>query len=259
MTMNRKSILILILLIIAMSIQAQDNETPSSTLNPVIENLVNNMVYVEGGTFMMGATSEQYGYAYDREKPVHQVTLSSFRIGRYEVTQEEWEAVMGDNRSLYKGAKRPVERVSWDDCQEFIRRLNDMTGLQFRLPTEAEWEYAARGGQNSGGFRYAGSNDLGFVAWHSGNSGDRTHVVGQKCPNELGLYDMSGNVWEWCQDLYGDYASSAQMNPKGALSGTKRVLRGGTYCFFSSSCRVTDRSQSTSDMSSETIGFRLAQ
>ena len=177
----------------------------NGTKSRVLQNLIKNMVYVEGGTFMMGATSEQGSDAYDREKPAHQVTLSSFSIGKYEVTQEEWEAVMGSNPSYFKGKKLPVEKVSWDNCQKFIRKLNKLTGKQFRLPTEAEWEYASRGGSMSRGYKYAGGNDLGSVAWYDGNSDNKTHEVGKKQPNELGLYDMSGNVWEWCQDWYWDW------------------------------------------------------
>ena len=192
----------------------------------VIQKLIDNMVYVEGGTFMMGATSEQWSEAESDEKPVHQVTLSSFSIGKYEVTQEEWEAVMGSNPSYFKGAKHPVEQVSWDDCQQFIRKLNAMTGEHFRLPTEAEWEYAARGGKKSRGYKYAGSHTLGEVGWYDVSD---THEVGQLNPNELGLYDMSGNVSEWCSDWYGSYESGSQMNPSGSSSGSFRVLRGGYW------------------------------
>jgi len=175
------------------------------------------MVYVEGGTFTMGGTSEQGSDAFDDEKPTHRVTLSAFHIGKYEVTQGLWREVMGSNPSLNKaGDDYPVERVSWEDCQEFVRKLNARTGLKFRLPTEAEWEYAARGGRKSRGYKYSGSNSLGDVAWYEANSGGGTHPVGRKSPNELGLYDMSGNVWEWCQDWYGDYGSSSQTDPAGA-------------------------------------------
>ena len=207
----------------------------------ILQNLVDNMVHVEGGTFTMGATSEQGSDADNNEYPTHQVTLSSFSIGKYEVTQEEWEAVMGSNPSNFKGAKLPVEQVSWEDCQEFIRKLNALTGKRFRLPTEAEWEYAARGGNRSHGYKYAGSDNLGSMAWFTDNSGNKTHPVGQKSPNELGLYDMSGNVWEWCQDRYGDYSSSSETNPTGPNSGSYRVLRGGSWIsdawLWRSSCR----------------------
>ncbi|MBQ8608093.1 MAG: SUMF1/EgtB/PvdO family nonheme iron enzyme, partial [Bacteroidaceae bacterium] len=170
------------------------------------------MVRVEGGTFRMGATSEQVN-PYNDEKPVHSVTLSSYSIGQTEVTQALWKAVMGSNPSRFRGDNLPVERVSWNDCRTFIRKLNALTGRTFRLPTEAEWEFAARGGNQSQGYQYSGSNNLGSVAWYDSNSGDKTHPVATKSANELGLYDMSGNVWEWCQDWYGSYSSSSQTNP----------------------------------------------
>ncbi len=229
-----------------------------NTLSPVIQNLINNMVYVEGGTFTMGATSEQESGAFDGEKPAHQVTLSSFSIGRYEVTQEEWEAVMESNPSSHKGAKLPVELVSWVDCQAFISKLNKLTGKQFRLPTEAEWEYAARGGNQSKHYKYAGSSDIGSVAWYTDNSGRATHPVGQKQANELGLYDMTGNVWEWCQDWYGSYLSSAQTNPTGPGSGSQRVHRGGGIVIDARYCRVSDRSKEAPGNRFWVVGFRLA-
>jgi formylglycine-generating enzyme required for sulfatase activity len=225
--------------------------------DPVLARLIDNMVPVDGGTFWMGANPED-SEAYDDEKPRHQVTLSGFSIGRYEVTQEEWEAVMGSNPSYFKGAKRPVEDVSWDDCQEFIRKLNEKTGKQFRLPTEAEWEYAARGGNKSQGYKYSGSNNFGAVAWYGGNSGNQTHDVGQKSPNELGLYDMSGNVWEWCQDWYDDYSSSSQTNPTGPASGSNRVLRGGSWDGGAWDCRVSGRGNYSPGDRDDDLGFRLA-
>ena len=206
--------------------ETQEQAAKEAERTRILQNLINNMVFVEGGTFKMGAK----GKVPLNEKPAHQVTLTSFSIGRYEVTQEEWQAVIGSNPSYFKGAKRPVESVSWNDCQEFIRKLNAMTGKHFRLPTEAEWEYAARGGNRSRGYKYAGSNDLNSVAWYEDNSGNQTHEVGSKQPNELGLYDMSGNVTEWCQDWYDSkyYSSSPQSNPQGPSSGTYyRVIRGG--------------------------------
>ena len=229
------------------------------TSNPVLQNLINNMVRVDGGTFTMGATSEQGSEAESDEKPAHQVTLSSFSIGKYEVTQEEWEAVMGSNPSYFKGKKLPVENVSWDDCQKFIRKLNQLTGKHFRLPTEAEWEYAARGGNKSRGYKYPGGNDIGSVAWYSGNSGSMTHDVGQKQANELGLYDLSGNVWEWCQDWYGDYSSSSQTNPTGSSSGSYRVYRGGSWIDDAGYCRVSNRSGGTPVYRGNGLGLRLAQ
>ena len=238
---------------------SNQNAGARRTSNPVLQNLINNMVRVEGGMFMMGATSEQGSEAESDEKPAHQVTLSSFSIGKYEVTQEEWEAVMGSNPSSFKGMKLPVEQVSWNDCQDFIRKLNQLTGKHFRLPTEAEWEYAARGGSKSRGYKYAGGNDLGNVAWYWDNSGSKTHEVGQKQPNELGLYDMSGNVWEWCQDWYGSYSSTSQTNPTGSSSGSSRVRRGGSWNCYAGNCRVSLRYYRTPGDRSSYLGLRLAQ
>ena len=218
------------------------------------------MVSVAGGTFTMGATSEQGRDVYDDEKPAHKVTLSSFAIGQTEVTQELWEAVMGSNPSNFKGAKRPVEEVSWNDCQAFITKLNQLTGKKFRLPTEAEWEYAARGGKSSKGYKYAGSNTIDEVAWYN-NSGDQTHDVATKKPNELGLYDMSGNVREWCQDWFqGEYSSSSQTNPTGPSSGSLRVLRGGSWFNNNDArfCRVSNRLGNYPDIRSNYFGLRLA-
>jgi len=216
------------------------------------------MKSVEGGTFTMGATSEQGSDAKDDEKPVHQVTLSSYYIGETEVTQELWKAVMGSNPSEFKGSNLPVEKVSWDDCQGFVRKLNALTGQQFRLPTEAEWEYAARGGGKSKGYKYSGSNNIGDVAWYKDNSGGNTHAVKTKSPNELGLYDMSGNVSEWCQDWYGSYASSVQTNPTGASSGSYRVLRGGGWGYYVRNSRVSYRNSFMPDIRYSYLGLRLA-
>jgi formylglycine-generating enzyme required for sulfatase activity len=224
----------------------------------ILDGLIANMVYVEGGTFTMGATSEQGNEDNSDEKPAHQVTLSSFSIGKYEVTQEEWKAVMGSNPSEFKGAKRPVECVSWDDCQEFIRKLNALTGKRFRLPTEAEWEYAARGGNRSQGYKYAGGNSIVSVAWFDGNAGNETHPVGQKQSNELGLYDMAGNVYEWCQDWYGDYSSSPQTNPTGPSSAIGRVFRGGCWRWDAGGCRVSSRNTLSPDIYGHILGLRLA-
>ena len=216
------------------------------------------MVVVQGGTFTMGGTAEQGRDAYNDEKPAHQVTISSFSIGQTEVTQELWEAVMGSNPSEFKGAKRPVECVSWDDCQEFVKKLNTLTGQNFRLPTEAEWEYAARGGNKSQGYKYSGSNNIDDVVWYANNSGSQTHDVATKQPNELGLYDMSGNVWEWCQDWYGNYSSSSQSNPQGPDSGSHRVFRGGCWLHYAWGCRVSYRSRHYADGRSSGLGLRLA-
>ena len=215
------------------------------------------MIAVEGGTFQMGATSEQGSYADNDEKPVHSVTLSDYYIGETEVTQELWTAVMGENPSSFKGNNKPVERVSWNDCQEFIKKLNQLTGKNFRLPTEAEWEYAARGGNKSLDYKYSGSDIVGVVAWYDGNSGSRTHDVKTKQANKLGIYDMSGNVYEWCQDWYGSYSSSSQTNPTGPSSGSSRVLRGGGWDFNARSCRVSYRNYGSPDPGNSNCGFRL--
>lgn len=202
-------------------------------LDPVLKKLIDNMVPVEGGSFMMGLTPEQVSNddlttGNEKNKPPHQVTLSSFRIGKYELTQEEWCAIMDVNHSHYNdNNKKPANCISWDDAQVFIRRLNRRTGLNFRLPTEAEWEYAARGGNQSKGYRYSGSNKLEDIAWNTDKS--QIHQVGTKAPNELGLYDMSGNVAEWCQDWLGAYTGAMQYNPTGPSSGTEKVYRGGAY------------------------------
>ena len=221
------------------------------------------MVYVEGGTFQMG-----YKTGDDDEKPVHEVKLNSFQIGQTEVTQELWEAVMGTNPCKFKGNKRPVEQVSWNDCQEFITKLNELTGKQFRLPTEAEWEFAARGGTKSKSYEYSGGDNLEDVAWYTVNSKDKgedspdygTHEVKTKAPNELGIYDMTGNVWEWCQDWYGSdyYSNSVVNNPTGPTSGSNRVARGGSWGTNASKCRCANRNCFTPSSTFTSFGFRLA-
>ena len=206
----------------------------------------------------MGATSEQGSDAEGTEKPAHQVTLSDYMICKTEVTQELWQAVMGSNPSFFKGDNLPVECVSWNDCQKFIKKLNSLTGLQFRLPTEAEWEYAARGGNKSKGYKYSGSNDIGSVAWYMNNSSSKTHTVATKSANELGFYDMSGNVWEWCSDRHGDYSSGSQTNPKGPTLGSYRVYRGGSWINYARYCRVSYRNSSNPDLRGSNLGLRLA-
>ena len=225
---------------------------------PVNGNVYVELVKVEAGSFNMGATLEMQE-PYRNEKPVHRVTLTNnYYIGKYEVTQALWQAVMGSNPSQIKGDNLPVETVNWNDCQGFISKLNAMTGKRFRLPTEAEWEYAARGGKKSRGYQYSGSNTLGDVAWYDGNSGFKTHAVGTKQPNELGIYDMAGNVLEWCQDRYGSYSSSPQTNPTRAVGGAGRVNRGGSFFDPARDCRTSFRSTLvTSDIRSDDLGFRL--
>ena len=232
--------------------------TPTVNRQAELNKLINNMVYVSGGTFMMGTTSEQGSNAFYDEKPAHSVTLSSFYLCKYEVTQALWRAVMGNNPSYFKGDNLPVENVSWNDCQTFIFRLNNLTGKNFRFPTEAEWEYAARGGNRSRGYKYSGSNVLSDVAWYSDNSGDKTHPVGSKSPNELDLYDMSGNVDEWCSDWYGTYSSSAQTNPTGPSSGSYRVYRGGSWYGIGWGCLSSYRNCNAPDYRDFDLGLRLA-
>ncbi|MBL7817297.1 MAG: SUMF1/EgtB/PvdO family nonheme iron enzyme [Saprospiraceae bacterium] len=213
------------------------------------------MVDVKGGTFQMGSNE------YDDEKPIHSVTVSDFAIGKYEVTQKQWRDVMGSDppELNFKGCDQcPVENVSWNDIQEFLQKLNQKTGKKYRLPTEAEWEYAARGGNKSRGYTYSGSNTVGDVAWYTDNSGYKTHPVGTKGANELGIHDMSGNVWEWCSDWYGDYSNAAVSNPMGAAKGSYRVFRGGSWLRNAVLCRVASRNNSTPTARSLYLGFRLA-
>ena len=225
------------------------------------EDLGINMIYVEGGVFQMGkvleVTDDKKDYA--DEIPADTVTLDSYYIAETEVTQAQWRAVMGNNPSYYLGDDRPVESVSWKDVQEFCRRLSELTGEVFVLPTEAQWEYAARGGNNSEGYTYSGSDNIDEVAWYSANSHNLTLPVGQKLPNELGLYDMSGNVWEWCSDWYGEYGSSSQTNPTGPSSGSARVLRGGSWGSSNKHCRVLNRDSSEPSYSNSFIGFRVVR
>ncbi len=213
------------------------------------------MVYVKGGTFQMGSTN-----GYNDEEPVHMVTVGDFYIGKHEVMQKQWKTIMGNNPSNWKGDNLPVEKVSWNEAQEFIHRLNAKTGGHFRLPTEAEWEYTARGGAKSRGYEYADSNNVDKVAWYRENSVKKTHPVGQKQSNELGLYDMSGNVWEWCQDWYGKnyYSISPINNPKGPSNGPYRVLRGGGWSTDASYTRVAYRGGYGPSGASSRMGFRLA-
>lgn len=221
------------------------------------------MIEIVGGKFQMGATAEQIG-AHDDEFPVHQVELSSYYLGEFPVTRALWKAVMGDDCGYFYSedqdiSKLPVESVTWNSVQEFLENLEVITCQRFRLPTEAEWEYAARGGQKSQGYLYAGSDEIDQVAWYSGNSEGMTHTVGTKKPNELGLYDMSGNVWQLCSDWYGPYTADNAVNPTGPTSGETHVRRGGSFTGTASFCRVSRRLDGPVDnRSSKNIGFRLA-
>ncbi len=221
------------------------------------------MMPVEAGTFQMGKSADGNDVT-----PVHSVTITKdYYIGETEVTQALWKAVMGQMptsdgskwSSTYGiGDNYPAYYISYNDVQEFITKLNDLTDMAFRMPTEAEWEYAAKGGRKSNGYTYAGSNTIDEVAWYTSNSGSKTHPVAQKKSNELGLYDMSGNVWEWCSDWYGSYSSSTVSDPVGASSGSNRVFRGGGWDNGATSCRVAFRHSSSPSYRCSSIGFRLA-
>lgn len=216
------------------------------------------MVEVKGGSFLMGASMEQLSVAHDNEYPLHNVSLSDYYIGQTEVTQELWKAVMGSVSGSYKNAKYPVGGVSWLECQQFIAKLNEMTGETFRLPTEAEWEYAARGGNGATSRLYSGSDNLEHVGWYSHNSAGLPHTVGSKLPNQLALYDMSGNAMEWCSDWYGAYSTDAQTNPTGPATGDLRVCRGGGWSYGADLCRVSCRNSfAPGNSMNENLGLRL--
>lgn len=240
----------------------QDVQTDSVVMNEDIPVVVNGvtftMKHIPSGEYLMGATQEQPGVSKD-EKPAHKVMLNKdYYIGETEVTQLLWTAVMGGNPSSFKGNERPVEQVSYEDCMNFIQKINEMSGLSFRLPTEAEWEYAARGGKESRKSVYSGSNTLGKVGWYTANSAGHTHGVKGKDANELGLYDMTGNVWEWCSDWYGNYTSHDIADPQGASSGKFRVYRGGCWCCDASYSLLTVRGYDYPHYRSPEVGLRLA-
>ncbi|OPZ96044.1 MAG: Serine/threonine-protein kinase pkn1 [Bacteroidetes bacterium ADurb.Bin408] len=269
-----KLILIFFVMAIGSSALAQHDKEQKDTINAketttYIEKVFGlnlEMILVPGGTFMMGCGIEQGRNCEDDEKPVHQVTLRDFYIGKYEVTQKQWFAVMGTNPSNFSGCDNcPVENVSWNDVQEFINKLNEASAVKFRLPSEAQWEYAARGGAKyyNTNNKFSGSNNLDEVAWYNKDKKGkedktgRTHPVGQKKPNELGLYDMSGNVWEWCNDWYDSYSNAKQAYPEGPSKGSYRVFRGGSWNNTDNSCRVFFRHYMTPDSKYYNLGFRL--
>ena len=227
-----------------------------------VEELGAMMVRVEGGSFIMGCQSGRDDDCSDDEKPAHRVQVDSFEIGKYEVTQALWQAVMGENPSHFKGcAECPVEEVSWNDVQTFLAKLNALTGQQYRLPTEAEWEYAARGGRHSRDYEYAGSNDVGAVGWYKDNGGDKTHPVGRKRANELGLHDMSGNVYEWVQDCWNDGYEGAPDDGRAWERGdcSRRVVRGGSWNYYPRILRPANRSWVATGNHSIDFGFRVTR
>jgi formylglycine-generating enzyme required for sulfatase activity len=239
---------------------ASNKPAAKTSTTPAFKNSIGmEFVLIPSGTFMMGSPTSEKDR--DDDETQHQVTISkSFYLGKYEVTQAEWEKVMGSNPSYFKGCPRcPVENVSWEDVQDFIRKLNTKGEGRYRLPTEAEWEYAARAGSTA---RYSygdGEGSLGNYAWYSANSGSKTHEVGTKQPNEWGLYDMHGNVWEWCGDWYGAYSSSAQIDPTGATSGSYRVIRGGSWNYVAVNLRSANRYSNSPSFRSYNLGFRVVR
>ena len=244
--------------------QQRAEQTRRKDLLPSLQQQQRQMVRVEGGTFTMGCTEEDFkkNNCDDDEALAHRVEVGSFAISKYEVTQELWHAVMGKNPSKLQGcAQCPVESVSWDDVQTFLTELNLLTGEQYRLPTEAEWEYAARGGLHSLGYRYAGSNEVESVGWYAGNSKSRMHPVGQKEPNELGLYDMSGNVWEWVQDCWNSGSEGEPGAGKALERGDcrLRVLRGGSWYNFPVYLRSAVRLRYVAGDRNYDLGFRVAR
>ena len=237
----------------------RNEKKDTSILTITVKDFTFDMVKVEGGTFTMGCSAPSEKGCYENECPSHRVTVDGFAIGRTEVTQALWIAVMDTNPSKWQNDSLPVEQVSWNQVQDFIIRLNKITGKKFRLPTEAEWEYAARGGKKTKNHSYAGcSQDLGSYAWYGPNANSHTHKVATKKPNELGLYDMSGNVWEWCSDFQGKYTENPQTNPQGPKKGFEHMLRGGCYMSPTRVCRVTDRCNYNPTKGYPYYGFRLA-
>ena len=275
--MNLRFTLVLMSVALIMSAINSFGQTTGKNLSFTVNGVSFEMLFVEGITFIMGCTSEQGNDCYHNEKPTHSVTLTDYYMGKYQVTQKLWQAVMGTgirgqrdlghtSWPLYgEGDDYPMYYINYNECEEFCAKLNKLLsdklpeGYKFRLPTEAQWEYAARGGKKSKGYKYSGSDYIGEVAWYNSNSGGRTHEVGMKDKNELGIYDMSGNVWEWCQDWYDAsyYSNSSSTNPKGPSSGSDRVLRGGSWRGIAQGCSVSFRSNAGPNRRFHNSGVRL--
>jgi len=231
------------------TVTTQDGNFTAICEVTVLQPIEPEMVLVEGGTFTMGCTDDECA---SHELPTHKITLSNFNIGKYTITQKEWKAIMNFNPSYSKDDEKPVTMVDWNDIQSYIQKLNTLTGKNYRLPTEAEWEYAARGGNKSENYKYSGSDNVDEVAWYDG----KTYPVGLKKPNELDIYDMSGNVFEVCGDWYGVYTDAPQTNPTGPATGTGRIARGGNYNNMAFYCRVVSR-VSPKNLKAQNAGFRL--
>ena len=231
------------------------------SLADISRSIESKMVRVEGGSFAMGCHDEKDTSCYYWEKPEHEVKVNTFYMNKYVVTQRDWEAVVGTKPWFSKDcADCPVEAVSWYDAQVFINKLNQLTGIYYRLPTEAEWEYAAHGGTKSRGYKFAGGNNAEMVAWYDLNSKEKSHPVGQKLPNELGLYDMSGNVWQWCSDWFDEkyYSNSPVENPAGPRLEVYRSCRGGSWWSSTKDCRIVNRDRYPADARDDDVGFRIA-
>jgi len=225
----------------------------------IFQELMSNMVMVNGGTFDMGATLEQEKDYWENELPVHQVDIDRFKICKYPVSQKLWYAIMGENPSFFKNAEAPVESITWFECQKFIELLSKIMGIKFSLPTEAQWEYASRGGNSSKFYKFSGCGEINDVTWYSENSGFGTKPIGQKKANELGLYDMSGNIWEWCQDWFASYSALPQVNPICEVKTNNKVIRGGSWSSGKDYCRITSRQFMNPLMKQNFLGFRLIQ
>lgn len=231
----------------------------SDDIKDAVREIVASMIFVKGGSFTMGSNNS---LSFPDELPTHSVTLSDYYLAKVTITQKQWTAIMGEN-SLWsenygKGDNYPANFISYGQAKQFIERLNEYSGMQFRMPTEAEWEYAACGGQQSQGFVYSGSNDANKVAWYRDNAGEKMHPSAMLSPNELGLFDMSGNLWEWCSDYYGNYTSESATNPTGPETGAKRVVRGGSFTYEMAFSRCKTRNYLPETNQSVAVGLRLA-
>ncbi|MCQ2608270.1 MAG: formylglycine-generating enzyme family protein [Bacteroidales bacterium] len=280
--MNKKIVCLIVSFFFVLGIQAQSLKeaaerqnnnvrTTSTAQKFTVEGVEFTMIFVKGGSFSMGATAEQVNGCDRDEKPVHSVSLNNYYIGECEVTQELWATIMGTTIEQQRdkanplwplrgeGDNYPMYYVSYDDIQEFILRLNEKTGKTFALPTEAQWEYAARGGNKKSGYTFSGDNDLSNVGWYKGNSEEKIHPVASKVANELGIYDMSGSVWEWCADWYSidAYKAKGTVNPQGPAEGEDMVLRGGCIITEENSCRNANRGHLSPSLRNSFTGFRL--